>query len=268
MKTFKYSLIRVTPNLEKGETINVGLIVYRDNELDIRMINSVSKLRALDKGLSLDYLEDLTSSFYELSKSINDLTLFPRLFKGSLSLSDFGVFTVSEKDSYDRKINELMNRLVNPQKTQHRRMNRKIFFDIKDTFIKQGIFGKHGEDLYDHKVVANYPVSSSEGLIADFLLKNGKYHLTETIDFRSENIKKQMGEAAVSALTISKAAEVFNHNIDSFVIYAAETTSQEKNARQQLNLLEKHTDMLINAFSKEDMTYYYDKMLAASSMLN
>ncbi|MBZ7756557.1 DUF3037 domain-containing protein, partial [Raoultella ornithinolytica] len=101
MKTFKYSLIRVTPNLEKGETINVGLIVYRENEIDVRMINSVSKLRAIDKNLSLDYLDDLTSSFFELSKSINDILLFPRLFKGSLSLSDFGVFTVTEKANYE-----------------------------------------------------------------------------------------------------------------------------------------------------------------------
>ena len=29
----------------------------------------------------------------------------------------------------------------------------------------------------------------------------------------------------------------------------------------QLNLLEKHADMLINAFSREDMSIYYEKML-------
>ena len=56
MKTFKYSLIRVTPNLEKGETINVGLIVYHDSDIDVRMLNSVSKLKAIDKDLTLDYL--------------------------------------------------------------------------------------------------------------------------------------------------------------------------------------------------------------------
>ncbi|WWW74772.1 DUF3037 domain-containing protein [Escherichia coli] len=58
MKTFKYSLIRVTPNLEKGETINVGLIVYHDSDIDVRMLNSVSKLKAIDKDFTLDYLED------------------------------------------------------------------------------------------------------------------------------------------------------------------------------------------------------------------
>ncbi|MGK9173357.1 DUF3037 domain-containing protein [Yokenella regensburgei] len=268
MTTFKYSLIRVTPNLEKGETINVGMIVYRDNEIDVRMINSVSKLRAIDKGLNLEYLEDLTSSFFDVSKVMKDIYLLPRLFKGSLSLSDFGVFTVGDMALYETKINELMARLVNPQRASHKRVSRKIFFDIKDTFIRNGVFSKYNEDLYNHKVVANYPISSDEGLMADFLLKNGKYHLTETIDFRSENVKKQMGEAAISALTISKACEVFSHNIDSFVIYAAETTAQEKSAKQQLNLLEKHTDNLINAFSKDDMSHYFEKMLEASSMLH
>ncbi|WP_431621956.1 DUF3037 domain-containing protein, partial [Enterobacter asburiae] len=223
MITFKYSLIRVTPSLEKGETINVGMIVYRDNEIDVRMINSVSKLRAIDKGLNLEYLEDLTSSFFDVSKVMEDIHLLPRLFKGSLSLSDFGVFTVSNMALYESKINELMARLVNPQRASHKRITRKIFFDIKETFVKNGIFGKHDEDLYHHKVVANYPISSDEGLMADFLLKNGKYHLTETIDFRSENVKKQMGDAAVSALPITNACEMFIINIDSFVIFGDET---------------------------------------------
>lgn len=268
MKTFKYSLIRVTPNLEKGETINVGLIVYRGDDIDVRMIHSVSKLRAIDKGLDADYLDELTGSLYDLSKAINDITLMPRLFKGTLSLSDFGMFTVDSNDDYEPKINELMNRLVNPHKKPYKRVNRKVFFDIKDTFIKNGIFSKFSEDIYHHKVVANYPISEEEGLNADFLLKNGKYHLTESLDFRSENIKKQMGEAAVSALTISKAHEVFNGNVKSFVIYAAETTAQEKTARHQLTLLEKHSDNVINAYSKEDMRRYYESIMNAASMIN
>ncbi|MCL0619463.1 DUF3037 domain-containing protein, partial [Klebsiella pneumoniae] len=250
MKTFKYSLIRVTPNLEKGETINVGLIVYHDSDIDVRMLNSVSKLKAIDKGLSQNYLEDLSSSLFDLSHKINDVELLPCLFKGSLSLSSFGMFTIPSNDNYETKINDLMNRLVNPQKQSHKQLKRKVFFEIKSTFMQHGIFSKYSEDLYQHKIVANYPISDDEGLVADFLLKNGKYHLTETLDFRSENIKKQMGEAAVSALTISKACEIYKHNIDSFVIYAAETTAQEKTAKQQINLLEKHADNLINVYSK------------------
>lgn len=268
MNTFKYSLIRVTPNLEKGETINVGLIVYLDDKIDVRMLNSVTKLRAIDKDLNQEYLDELSISLFDLSSRINDLYMLPHLFKGSLSLSSFGMFTIRSGESYEVKINELMNRLVNPHRQSHKKSKRRVFFDIKDAFVKQGIFSKYSEDLYQHKVVANYPISDEEGLVADFLLKNGKYHLTETIDFRSENFKKQMGEAAISALTIAKAEEVYFSNIDSFVIYAAETTSQEKNAKQQLNLLEKHTNHLINVFSKDDMQFYYEKMLNAASMLH
>lgn len=269
MNTFKYSLIRVTPNLEKGETINVGLIVYLDDKIDIRMLNSVTKLRAIDKGLNQEYLDELSLSLFDLSSKINDIYMLPHLFKGSLSLSSFGMFTLkSSGDTYESKISELMNRLVNPHRQSHKKSKRRVFFDIKDTFVKQGIFSKYSEDLYQHKIVANYPISDDEGLVADFLLKNGKYHLTETLDFRSENLKKQMGEAAISALTIAKAEEIYSSNLDSFVIYAAETTAQEKSAKQQLNLLEKHTNHLINAFSKDDMRFYYEKMLNAASMLH
>ncbi|EBW8394257.1 DUF3037 domain-containing protein [Salmonella enterica subsp. enterica serovar Florida] len=267
MKTFKYSLIRITPNLEKGETINVGLIVYNDADIDVRMLNSVSKLKAIDKCLNLNYLKEVRQSFVDLSRSIGDITMLPKLFKGALTISDFGAVTIQPTENYDKKISDLMDRLVNVQRSAHNKIKRKVFFDIKKTFVQQGVFSKSNEDLYHHKVVSNYPISADEGLSADFLLKNGKYHLTETIDFRSENIKKQMGEAALSALTISKAIEVFQNNVDSFVIYAAETTAQEKGARHQLNLLEKHTDRLINIFSKEDMDRYYEQMLNASSSI-
>ncbi|MGC6654225.1 DUF3037 domain-containing protein [Pantoea sp. EEL5] len=267
MKTFKYSLIRVTPNLEKGETINVGMIVYDGNEIDVRMISSVSKLKAIDKCLDINYLDDLTNSLNELANALDDVYLLPKLFKGSLSLSDFGIFTIDNNSNYDKKINELMNRLVNPHKKPYKRAHRKVFFDIKETFIQHGIFSKYDEDLFNHKVVANYPISDEEGLRADFLLKNGAYHLTEAIDFRSENMKKQMGEAALSALTISKAQEIFCGNIKSFVIYAAETITQEMSAKQQLTLLEKHSDNLINAFSKEDMSQYYEHIMNAASTL-
>ncbi|AVX37795.1 DUF3037 domain-containing protein [Yersinia massiliensis] len=268
MKTFKYSLIRITPNLEKGETINVGLIVYLDEDIDVRMLHSVSKLRAIDKSLDLNYLEELTGNLFHLSSAINDIKMLPRLFKGSLSLSEFGVFTVGSSDNYEAKLNELMNRLVNPHKKPYKRVNKKIFFDIRDMFSKQGILGKYSEDIFEHKVVANYPISAEEGLVADFLLKNGKYHLTETLDFRTENVKKQMGEAAISALTINKAVEIYSNNIDSFVIYAAETMAQENSAKHQLNLLGKHTDNLINAFSRDDMMVYYEKMMNAASPLH
>lgn len=266
MNTYKYSLIRLTPSLEKGETINVGIIIYLDDKVDIRMLHSVSKLRAIDNVLSLDYLNELADSLFHLSQIVDDVRLIPRLFKGSMVLSDFGTFTLSENEGYEEKLNELMNRLVHPHKKPYKRNTKRIFFDIKDKFNKQGILGKFEEDIYSHKVVANYPISQEEGLVADFLLKNGKYHLTETIDFRNENPKKRMGDAAISALTINKAQEIYYNNIDSFVIYAAETTAQENNAKQQLKLLEKYSDHLINAFSREDMLVYYEKMMNAASL--
>lgn len=265
MSTYRYSLIRLTPNFEKGETINVGLVVYLDHGIDVRIINSESKLKAIDTNLDLTYLNDLTNSLIQISEIVEDVKLLPKLFKGSLSLSSFGMFSLHKNCTYDEKIKDLMDRLINPHKKKYKKVKRNIFFDIKDFFKKQGILGQSDDDLLNHKVVTNFTISHDEGLSADFLLKNGRYHLTETIDFRSENIKKQMGEAAISAITISKANEIYNNNLDSFIIYAAETVAQEQSARKQLNLLEKHADTLINSYSKTDMDFYYEKMLRAAN---
>lgn len=115
MNTYRYSLIRLTLILKK-ETINVGLVVYLNQGIDVRIINSESKLKAIDTNLDLHYLNDLTDSLVHLSELVEDVELLPKLFKGSLSLSSFGMFSVSSNETYDDKIKNLMDRLINPHK--------------------------------------------------------------------------------------------------------------------------------------------------------
>jgi hypothetical protein len=56
MKVFEYAALRVVPRVERGETMNVGVIVYcqaRDF-LGCRVHVDETRLRALDPGLDID----------------------------------------------------------------------------------------------------------------------------------------------------------------------------------------------------------------------
>ena len=55
---FEYALIRVVPRIERGESVNAGLIVYSKSfrYLRTRIELNENRLRALDPGADLDRL--------------------------------------------------------------------------------------------------------------------------------------------------------------------------------------------------------------------
>jgi len=60
------------------------------------------------------------------------------------------------------------------------------------------------------------------------LLKNSIYHLTETIEFSSDNIKeKNLERSALKALTISEAKNNFEQ-VHSFLVYSLSAEEERK----------------------------------------
>ncbi len=262
---FDFSVIKTTPDAYRGEVINVGLLVYLQNGIDIRFINSLSKLKFFMTASSVKELESTVENIEWLAKSISNADELHNMFKGFIHITKPGYFTISDNSEYEIKINNLMDKLVNPVKEKSTRTSRaRITTSLKDVFKKHKIYSSDECDLFDHKVVSDYPISKDEGLFADFLLKNGAYHLTETLDLRTENNRAKLGESALKAITIDKAKLTFSNNVKSFVIYAADA-KQERDSRSQLNLLSDHADKIYNINSKHDMSDYYDHILHAAN---
>ena len=56
MKVFEYALLRATPRVDRGESINIGVVFYcqADDFLTVRVHVDVRRLRALDTAVDLD----------------------------------------------------------------------------------------------------------------------------------------------------------------------------------------------------------------------
>ncbi|MDE1358784.1 MULTISPECIES: DUF3037 domain-containing protein [Vibrio] len=268
MNRFDFSILKFTPDSQRGEVMNVGILIYLANGVDIRILQSVSKLKAFDSHLNLNVLNEFVSDLEWVAKGISNPEKLHQIFQGQFSISKPGYFTVSEMSDYEIKANSLMDKFVNPIKSKRKAGNKRLVTNIKEEFQKQGILGSSIDDISNHKVVTSYPIAENEGLFAEFLLKNGSYHLTETLDLRTEQHRAKLGESALKALTIDKAKDVFQGNLKSFVIFAAENASQERNAKHQLNILGEHTDNMFNLCSKQDMAAYYEHMISAASGYN
>jgi hypothetical protein len=62
---FEYALVRVVPRIERGESINVGVIVYSKSFrfLKTRIELNENRLRALDPGTDIDAVRGALSAF-------------------------------------------------------------------------------------------------------------------------------------------------------------------------------------------------------------
>jgi hypothetical protein len=58
-QTFEYALIRAVPRIERGESVNIGVVLYCQAAefLSCRTAVDADRLRALDPGVDLDAVE-------------------------------------------------------------------------------------------------------------------------------------------------------------------------------------------------------------------
>ncbi|MCW2485750.1 DUF3037 domain-containing protein [Candidatus Symbiopectobacterium sp. NZEC127] len=266
MTMYKYSIIRITPSPVRAESINVGFVITSPGGVaDVRILDSSSKIKAVTNDYSMENLESLKM---QLEKMLSDcLTIEQAMsfFQGSVTLSPIGTFSAESAFDYDENINNINKLYISPIKAIKRSSvtQKRIITELKGEFERFGIMGKNVNEIHDHKVVQGYPLSEEEGLYAELLLKNGVYHLTETLDFRSSNLKQKLGDSAVKAITMNTAKAVWRDEVNTFLVYAADA-SQERTYSQQINLVNSYADKMFNLLSASDMSAYFEHMVEAA----
>lgn len=265
MITYQYSIIRVTPNPVRAETINVGFVVMKPSGPDVRVIENSSKIKVISNSFNMNSVEKLRLQLEKILSNRISLEQASNFFQGSITLSSIGTFSASNDKEYNIAIEAINKNYITPERSKRKTevSQKRIITELKDKFESAGIMGKSAIDIYNHKVVQDYPLSESEGLYAELLLKNGMYHLTETLDLRTSGMKQKIGESAVKAITINTAKSLWKKEVNTFVVYAANPI-QERQHTQQINLVAAYADNMFNLLSDHDMAAYFDHMLTAA----
>lgn len=266
MTVYKYSIIRITPNPVRAESINVGFVVTSpEGTADVRVLDSFSKIKAVTNDYSMEQLGNLKDQLEKMLTNCLTLEQTAAFFSGSITLSSIGTFSADTHDEYDLELIKINKLYISPIKSGKKTpvTQKRIITELKDEFERFGIMGKNVNEIHNHKVVQGYPLSEPEGLYAELILKNGIYHLTETLDFRSSNFKQKLGDTAVKAITMNAAKTMWHEQVNTFLVYAAEA-SQERTYAQQINLVNGYADKMYNLLSKSDMSSYFEHMITAA----
>jgi hypothetical protein len=269
--TFDFALIRLVPAAHRGENINVGVVVLKADGADVRIVPPFSLLRYFNISIrSVEWIkkqifssDNINLKIKQRIDLINQSTVF--------YLSEPGWFSVDQQDDYERRISEIIAEYIDrPRSPVARQKKSSLHKTIGNVFREFNVFSKNFEDLDKHKVISNFPVGPSGKLYIDFMIKNGRYHATETLDFsRSESTgNNEIKQAAVVNVTFQHARERLNEApIQCYLVYSAKHTV-EKNIEPAISIAKHGADDIFNVESREDKLRYFNIILKEAGIEN
>ncbi len=263
-RSYRYAVVRAVPDARKGEVVNIGIVVFHTETVDVHIAPSLNKLIVLDGAIDLDEIRNLpetlsqwTARFDSVDEKIDAIKRF-----GIVTLSQTGIFRETPALSYADQVHDLMRTLVLPKGRDQgdgKSVNR-ISTRLREIFKESEILGKEEGDIRRHLVVPNYPIDRGENLYAEFALRNGAYWFTETVDFRapSKRVIDNTREASLAAIKLIKAKAKFRKDVNSIIVYA---TTSDAAAAGPLTLLGEYADEIVNIDDKRGLARYAQKML-------
>ena len=257
---FDFAVIRLAPGDARDERLNIGAIVFRPDGLDIRLTRRLEKVRAISAALDPQALLDLINQFstvdlYARESGCQDASSRHRMLArvGPLSLSGLGVLDATP-ELYEDRLGAILRDLVEPEpQPKHIREKRsRLLTQVKKAFFRERVLARKGETLEDHRILPGYEVG--EGLVADLVLKNGVYHVVETVDASrdEDSIRRVIGEIGMSALTLDGARLRFGEaQTKGRLVYHASAYT-ERHAKAALDVAVNQGCELINWASDND----------------
>lgn len=220
-RIFDYAVLQAIPDMRRGEKVNVGIAVMKDDGLDVRVFET-RKIQALT-GQSWDsYIE----AFSVLLKNADDPSLPKdermsrfKTIEGQLSFSNTGWFHSSGDDAYEAILSDIAKSVILRPKVRRQKEDPSIVAEISAELRSAQILASKKDQIGSGKVVRNYQIEA--GLEADFAQLNSKLHVASVLDLRSAH--PQLAQAALKAVTLDRAGAVYSGPVHKIGVYAVAT---------------------------------------------
>jgi hypothetical protein len=258
---FKYAVITAIPDPRRGERVNIGIIVFLSDQLDIRF-SDLPKVTAIAGGGNwADYADRVAGRLRKRFSTDNDpARLIKRASEPIIRFSEIGWFSISDETLYEARVSDILETLVKKPRPETRPKSSRINTEMAGEFRRANVLAGPRESLEDRKVVRDYYISKEEELRADFVVKNGAMHATATLDLRKRAV--HISHAALPALILDKAVKMFGSDTKRFGVYAAQQSTLPQ-FKAHLTILADYADNIYNWLDPDDRRAYTRIIFAA-----
>jgi hypothetical protein len=254
-----YSIIKYLPDPISEEAMNIGVAVFGGGVTPrFRFISDWTRARQFG-GESTEFLEKLSRQLssrqlgiFEDSGQWNEDQLRRVLGKWHNSVQ-FTSPRASLRDAPALLDDIAGSFLREAQRKEIFARGSRLTSEVRGMFRRMKVLGKTAKDVERHRVVTDFKIDKKTGLYAEFAVKNGAYHVIETIDYRSSAraAKAKFYETGAKALVLSEAKEKLGRGTKTYVVYSARQADRAE-LRAYLALLDQHTDAIFNFENKRD----------------
>ena len=266
-----FSVVRYQPDLQRQEIANVGTVLFGPEGPQVFMASNLTKLLALDPNLSLHQvhadaqaLSQTLAAYWHADADPAAIIAAMGQARQGLTLTAPGQIQQGQR-TLSEVATELEQLLVRPPSRQRQaaavRTNR-LHSELRQLFRQSGILGRDANDISRHLVVPNFPIDAEVGLFAEFALRNGRLHVTETVDFRTKTHTEKKREAESKALLLVEARE--RVGAADLTRYVVVTGVEDERMQPTLGLLQRYAEDLIVRESTQDWARYVDAMHRAA----
>ena len=266
-RIYNFAIVRVSPDPRRGELVNIGIVVFLRHKIDVRILESLEKVHALHGDMDLSELRGLPDRLAHYAKARRSVADRYALIRsvGMVELSQLGQFRAVSDADYERSIAQIITRLVRPTIALREKVipQSRLFVQVKKLMREAKIFGRHQDDIGNHKVVQHYPLAPEKGLYADFAGRNSKMYVTETIDYRVDRGigGAKFNESAKAAFVLRESQTRFSDS-RRILLFAA-SPDVEAQVRPHLKLLGEFATDFVNFESAADRALYVHQLAIA-----
>ena len=267
--SYNFAIVRLGTNDARDERLNVGVVVFTEGKLDVRVGRRPEKVRALSAGIDTVDLKAIAANLSVLDEALQrdfgsavDQRHEHLRSVGPITLSPLGSFVAENASDYENRVAGIIKAMVDvepaPRVVKEKRSG--LLTQVKRVFKQERVMAKKDEDLSSHRIVTAYALD--DGLVADLVLRNGAMHVVETVDATSEEetARRAISEVAVSALVLERARMRFGRqNTQAKLVYSANATL-ERAATPSLEAVANQGTQLINWESLEDRNKFIQSM--------
>lgn len=275
--SYKFTLLKLSPSDARGEVLNVGLAVFGPDGLDVRVGRRLEKTRSISAAIDYSELRGLLNNLRLVDSRLRDQGIDSaedRLEKLStirpLSFSEApGNFVAESPSAYEDRIEAILKAMVDaePMPAKIKQKRSRLLTQLKTSFRQERVLARKDEDLSSHRIVPRFELD--EGLTADLVLKNGAYHVVETVDASTDDdsrfLRKTIGEIGIAALVLETARMKFGEKETSARLVYAASPNIEKAARPSLEAAHHQGATLVNWLSADERNRFVHELSSLAS---
>jgi hypothetical protein len=270
-RSFEFSVLRLMPDPARGEMINLGIVVFREGAVDIRVGEVITRARLLYPELTPDSLREGIATLQRLGAvSLPAKERYAALRQiGPFALGDLGHFTPEGDgaEAYETNVARLMRIFTSPARAAARKARpaSRLATVIRKVFRDEKVLAQVGDAgaIAEHKIVPEWPLPSQPSLRADLALKNGIVRVCEIVDLHLSDEGPAPASLFEGVVTLDVAQRL---NIAQQTVFAYRAAGPTARIEEALKIARLHASQLVNWDQKKEKEEFLHEWIDAAKV--